>query len=74
MDTYTYTRDPIPAKSSDTIPCTFAVPKDAQGPLKVETTLWYRLALQEFVTYSLKLDIILPPVMMEQTIVEIAVR
>jgi hypothetical protein len=40
----------------------------------VETTLWYRLALQEFVTYSLNLDIILPSVMMEQTVVEILVK
>ncbi|MEB2334810.1 MAG: hypothetical protein OZ914_10940 [Anaerolineaceae bacterium] len=31
MDTYTYTRVPIPAKSSDTLPYTFTVPKDAQG-------------------------------------------
>lgn len=71
---YTYTRDPIPAKSSDTIPYSFTVPENAQGPLKVETTLWYRLALQEFVTYSLNLDIVLPPVVMEQTVMEIPVR
>ncbi|MBI2332907.1 MAG: hypothetical protein HYU84_12245 [Chloroflexi bacterium] len=71
---YTYTRDPIPAKASDTIPYTFSVPENAQGPLKVESTLWYRLALQEFVTYSLNLDIVLPPVVMEQTVVEIPIR
>jgi len=74
VEKYHYTRDPILAKSSDTIPYTFTVPADAQGPLKVETTLWYRLALQEFVTYSLKLDLILPPVMMEQTVTEIPVQ
>ena len=73
-EAYTYTRDPIPAKSSDTIPYSFTVPENAQGPLNVETTLWYRLALQEFVTYSLNLDLILPPVMMEQTVMEIPVR
>src|SRR5690606_38270317 len=74
VEKYHYTRDPILAKSSDTIPYTFTVPADAQGPLKVETTLWYRLALQEFVTYSLNLDVILPPVMMEQTVTEIPVQ
>jgi len=73
-EAYTFTRDPIPAKSSATIPYTFAVPADAQGPLTVQVTLWYRLALQEFVTYSLNLDLILPPVLMEQTQVEIPVR
>ena len=73
-ESYTFTRDPIPANASDTIPYSFAVPKDAQGPLTVETTLWYRLALQEFVTYSLNLDVIIPPVVMEQTSVEIDIR
>jgi hypothetical protein len=73
-EAYTYTRDPIPANSSDTIPYSFTVPENAQSPLNVETTLWYRIALQEFVTYSLNLDLILPPVMMEQTVVEIPVR
>lgn len=69
-----YTRDPIPARASDTIPYTFSVPENAQGPLKVEATLWYRLALQEFVTYSLNLDIVLPPVIMEQETVEVPLR
>ncbi len=73
-EAYIYTRDPIPAKASDTIPYSFTVPANAQGPLKVESTLWYRLALQEFVTYSLNLDLILAPVMMEQTVVEIPVK
>lgn len=49
-------------------------PAEAQGPLTVETTLWYRLALQEFVTYSLNLDVILPPVVMEQNKAMIAIR
>lgn len=66
-----YPRDPIPAGGSDTIPYTFAVPASAQGPLTVEVTLWYRLALQEIVTYSLGLDLIVPPVMMAQTTLEI---
>jgi cytochrome c553 len=61
-------------EASDTISYAFPVPQDAQGPLKVESTLWYRLALQEFVTYSLKLDLVLPPVLMEQARVEISVR
>jgi hypothetical protein len=66
-----YTRDPIPAGESDTIPYTFVVPSTAEGPLTVEVTLWYRLALQEMVTYSLGLDLIVPPVIMEQATVEI---
>lgn len=67
-----YTRDPIPAGGSDTIPYAFAIPATAQGPLTVEVTLWYRLALQEIVTYSLGLDLIVPPVMMAQTTAEIS--
>ncbi|MCC6191207.1 MAG: hypothetical protein IT318_19470 [Anaerolineales bacterium] len=71
---YTYTRDPIPAKASDTVDYAFPIPPAVQGPLTVDATLWYRLALQELVTYSLKLDIVLPPVMMEQAHVEIPIR
>lgn len=67
-----YTRDPIPAGSSDTVPYTFAVPATAQGPLMVEVTLWYRLALQEIATYSLGLDLVVPPVMMAQATTQIA--
>lgn len=66
-----YTRDPIPAGGSDTIPYTFAIPDTAQGPLTVEVTLWYRLALQEIATYSLGLDLIVPPVMMAEMVAEI---
>ena len=73
-ESYTYTRNPIPANASDTLPYAFTVPADAQGPLTVETTLWYRLALQEFVTYSLNLDVIIPPVMMERAVAEIEIK
>lgn len=71
---YTFTRDPIPANGSDTIPYTFTIPADAQGPLTIETTLWYRLALQEFVAYSLNLDLIVPPMMMERNTTEILIN
>lgn len=74
VENYTYTRDPIPAKSSDTISYAFPVTDDAQGVLTVNATLWYRLALQEFVTYSLNLDMIIPPVVMAQTTVQIPVQ
>ena len=73
-ESYTYTRDPIPANASDTIPYAIPIPASAQGPLTVETTLWYRLALQEFVTYSLNLDVIIPPVLLERTSVEIGIK
>lgn len=67
-----YTRDPIPAGGSDTIPYAFEIPATAQGPLTVEVTLWYRLALQEIVALSLGLDLIVPPVMMAQTTAQIS--
>ncbi|MCZ2126591.1 MAG: hypothetical protein LC099_02325 [Anaerolineales bacterium] len=74
VKSYSYTRDPIPANASDTIPYAIPIPADAQGTITVQTTLWYRLALQEFVTYSLKLDMILPPVMMAQNMIEIPAK
>ena len=42
-----YLRKPILAKESDTISYQFNVPANVKGPLKVESKLWYRLALQE---------------------------
>ena len=42
-----YLRKPILAKESDTITYQFNVPANVKGPLKVQSKLWYRLALQE---------------------------
>jgi len=66
-----YTRKPIPAKGTDIIPYSISIPEDAKGPLKVDVTLWYNLALQELVQQNLKLNVIIPPVMMEETSTEI---
>lgn len=74
VETIEYTRDPIPAKGSDIVPYAFAIPKDTGGPLKVEARLWYRLALQEIVKYNLKLNTIVPPVLLAETITEISVE
>jgi hypothetical protein len=69
-----YTRRAIPAKASDTVPYTLDIPADVQGPLTVEATLWYKLALQEIVKYNLLLDVIVPPIPMADATVEIAVK
>ncbi|HIE55271.1 MAG TPA: hypothetical protein EYP90_08850 [Chromatiaceae bacterium] len=69
-----YTRDPILPHATDTIPYSFTVPEGTDGPLTVEVTLWYRLALQELVTYSLGLDVIVPPIIMEQTTATIEIK
>ncbi|MBZ0283383.1 MAG: cytochrome c family protein [Anaerolineae bacterium] len=74
VDHIEYTRNPIPARSSDTIPYVFTVPVDSQGPLRVEVRLWYRLALQELATYLLKIDVVIPPVVMAETAVEIPLQ
>jgi hypothetical protein len=73
-DRIEYTRKPIPAKASDSVPYAFTVPTDAQGPLTVEAKLWYKLALQELVTYLLKMDVIVPPIMMAETSAQIPLR
>ncbi|MCK6579343.1 MAG: hypothetical protein L6Q98_14725 [Anaerolineae bacterium] len=69
-----YTRTPIPARSSDTIPYSLTVPADSQGSLRVEVRLWYKLALQELLTYLLRLDLVVPPVLMAETILEIPLQ
>lgn len=74
VETLEYTRDPIPAKSSDAVPYVLALPQDVEGPLKVEARLWYRLALQEIVKYNLKLNTIVPPVLLIEDTVEIPVE
>ncbi|MCC6222614.1 MAG: hypothetical protein IT201_03875 [Thermoleophilia bacterium] len=74
VDRIEYTRRPIPAKASDRVPYTFTVPADARGPLTVEVRLWYKLALQELVTYALKMDWVAPPVLIAETRAEIALR
>jgi len=61
-----YTRAPIPAGGSDTISYASEIPAMAQGPLTVEVKLWYWLVLQEIITLSLGLDLIVPPVIMAQ--------
>ncbi|MBI5960670.1 MAG: hypothetical protein HY866_18170 [Chloroflexi bacterium] len=69
-----YSRQPITAGTSDTIPYTFTLSPDVQGPLTVNVTLWYRLVLQELVTYQLGLDMIVPPVMMAQTNLQVQLQ
>ncbi|NKQ35194.1 MAG: hypothetical protein HF973_06195 [Chloroflexi bacterium] len=73
VDRMEYGRKPIPPKGSDTIPYSFPIPNGTAGPLTVEVTMWYRLALQEIVKQNLKLNVIVPPIMMEQTTVEIEI-
>jgi len=68
---YYYTRDPIPAEASDTVGYSFSVPEDALGPLSVEAVLWYRIALQDIVTFGLGLKTIVPPVEMARSTAEI---
>ncbi len=69
-----YTRKPIPAKGRDAVPYGFTLPANVQGPLKVEAKLWYKLALQEIVKYNVKLDVIVPPVLLAETSLEIPLR
>ncbi len=73
-DRIEYTHRPIPPKARDSVPYTFTVPAGAEGPLTVEATLWYALALQELVTYVLKMDLVVPPVEMARATTEIMLR
>jgi hypothetical protein len=73
VDRMEYGRKPIPPKGSDTIPYSFPIPDGTAGSLTVEVTMWYRLALQEIVKQNLRLNVIVPPIMMEQTTVEIEI-
>lgn len=72
--TLEYTRKPIPPQASDTVPYTIELPANVQGPLTVEAKLWYKLALQEIVKYNVKLDVIVPPVRLAETSLEIPLR
>jgi hypothetical protein len=74
VETLEYTRDPIPAKTSDIVPYALNLPSDVEGPLTVEAKLWYKLALQELVKYNLKLDVIVPPMLLAETEIEIPVQ
>lgn len=73
-ETLEYTRKPIPPQASDTVPYTIELPANLRGPLKVEAKLWYKLALQEIVKYNLKLDVIVPPVLLAEAALEIPPR
>ena len=81
-----YTRSPIRPKESDRVPYQFELPPDVRGPIKVEATLWYRLALQDvlknttdFQVPALTFDIesvIIPPIPMVEAAaaIELPVR
>ncbi len=69
-----YQRKPIRPNETDKVPYSIEIPANTKGPLTIETTLWYRIALQEIVKNIQKnlmpipgLDgVIIPPVIMQQ--------
>ncbi len=69
-----YQREPIRPNETDHVPYSFKIPEGTKGPLKVETTLWYRIGLQEIIENIKKnivptpnLDgVIIPPIVMEK--------
>ncbi len=77
-----YARHPIRPKESDRISYNFPVPTNAQGALKVEVRLWYRLALQPILRNIEKqivpapdLDgVVIPPVLMLESTTEIPLQ
>jgi len=76
-----YQREPIRPNETDRVPYEFTLPANSKGPLTIETTLWYRIALQEIVKNIQKnlmpipnLDgVIIPPVIMQQQTITVDV-
>lgn len=74
VDRLEYTRSPIPPQATDTVAYTVPIPETARGPLKVEAKLWYKLALQEMIEFNVNLKLVVPPVLLAETSLEIPTR
>jgi hypothetical protein len=66
-----YTRKPIPPRETDRVDYRVPLTQDAHGPFKVETRLWYRIALQDILEnierQNLgKVEAILPPLLLKE--------
>ncbi|RDL50631.1 hypothetical protein BLJAPNOD_01754 [Ensifer sp. M14] len=56
-----HVRPGVPPKGEDLVAYETQLPLDAEGPFRLEARLWYRVATQEFVYNTLKMNLVIPP-------------